>query len=461
MPDTLPTVHLNVFTECAPVPSFEGLWRHPEDRTATGYRSLAYWTSVARKLEAAKLDALFFADVHGTYDVYQGSWAPAVRAGVQIPSIDPVLLVSALGAVTERLGLAVTYSTTYHPPYLCARTFSTLDELTGGRVAWNVVTSYLRSASRNGIGEYLEHDQRYDRADEYLAVVRALWERSWDDDAVLVDRAAGVLSDPARVRQIDHAGEWFTVRGPHQCAPTPQRTPVLYQAGASGRGLTFAAQHAEVVFLTLSEPRRDARKVADLRERVAAAGRDPAGIKALQGMPVVVGRTAEEVAARVELITGFHSPEGRLAKWCGWMDIDLAAVPPETPIEELPLQGTRSALDAIRRTDPGREWTVGDVIRTVSAPHRPMRGGRFMLCGTPGEVADQMERWVELAGVDGFNLVPCPPSGGIDDICDLLVPELQRRGLFRTGYDPAETTLRERYFGAGNRRYRGAETAVR
>ncbi|CAM2959986.1 LLM class flavin-dependent oxidoreductase [Saccharomonospora xinjiangensis] len=445
-------MHLNLFTECAPVPSFEGLWRDPHDRTAAGYGSLGYWTSVARKLEDACFDALFFADVHGTYDVYEGSWAAAVRNGVQIPSIDPVPLIPALAAVTDRLGFAVTYSTTYHPPYLCARVLSTLDHLTQGRIAWNIVTSYLRSASENGIGEFLEHDQRYDRADEYLAVVRALWERSWDDDAVRIDREGGVFADPERVHQIDHHGRWFDVRGPHQCAPTPQRTPVLYQAGTSGRGLRFAAEHAEVVFVTLADPRRGAEVVADLRRKVAEAGRDPSSVTVLQGMPVVVGATTEQAKARLALMERFHSAEGRVAKWCGWTGIDLAGHPDDLPLSDLPVQGSRSALDAVRRTDPSREWTVGDVRRTVSTVHLPMRGGRFMLCGSASEVADQMETWQEIAGVDGFNLVPFPPSTGIDDICDLLVPELRRRGLFRAAYDPAETTLRERYRGAGNAR---------
>jgi alkanesulfonate monooxygenase SsuD/methylene tetrahydromethanopterin reductase-like flavin-dependent oxidoreductase (luciferase family) len=237
---------------------------------------------------------------------------------------------------------------------------------------------------------------------------------------------------------------------------------VLYQAGASGRGLAFAAQHAEVVFLTLNDPRRGARQVEDLRRRAAEIGRDRDDFKVLQGIPVIVGCTAEEAQAKVDLMTALHSPEGRLAKWCGWMNLDLAAYPEDTPIDEVRVDGTRTPLEAIRRTNPNREWRVGDVIRTVSAVHKPMRGGRFMLCGTPGEVAGQMERWIELADVDGFNLVPCPPSTGIDDICDLLVPELQRRGLFRTMYDPARPTLRERYFGVGRARYRRSpDTAAR
>ncbi|MCI4066475.1 LLM class flavin-dependent oxidoreductase [Micromonospora sp. R77] len=440
-------MHLNVFTECSPSPQFVGMWRMPGDTTGTGYRSLEHWAAVARKLEDACIDALFFADIHGTYDVYRGSWETAVRQGVQIPSIDPMPVVAALAMVTRNLGFAVTYSTTYHQPYECARLFSSLDHLTRGRIGWNIVTSYLRSASDNGLGEYLDHDLRYDRADEYLTVVRRLWEESWDDDAVRRDAAADVFADPSAVRQIDHAGTWFTVRGPHQCEPSPQRTPVLYQAGASGRGLAFAARHAEVVFLTLADPESGAGAVRKLRDQVAAAGRDPAGVKALQGSMVLIGRDRAEAKAKADLYHRLWSTEGQLAKWCGWMDVDLAAFPDETPVDEVKNQGSQSFLGFLRGLTPDREWTVGDVKYLISRPRRARRNAPVTLFGTAEEVADRMEQWRDVAGVDGFNLIPCPPTGGVDDICDLLVPELQRRGMFRTAYRPGET-LRERYFAA-------------
>jgi FMN-dependent oxidoreductase (nitrilotriacetate monooxygenase family) len=443
------TLHLNVFTQCSPSPQFKGLWRHPDDRTADGYRSLAHWTGVARRLEAACIDALFFADVHGVYDVYRDSWRPAVRHAVQIPSIDPVLLVPALAAATERLGFAVTYSTTYHPPYECARLFSSLDHLTGGRVAWNIVTSYLRSASANGLGEYLDHDLRYDRADEYVAVARALWERSWEDGAVVRDAEHDMFTDPDRVHEIVHKGQWFEVRGPHQCEPSPQRTPVLYQAGASSRGTAFAARHAEVVFMTMADPAGGAPQVATLRKAVEAAGRDPLSVKVLQGGMVMVGRDTEDARAKAKLYNELWSGEGQLAKWCGWMDVNLAAYPDETPVDEVKAEGSKSFLGFLRGLSPDRTWTVGEVRYLVSRPRRPRREAPATLFGTAAQVADRMAEWVEVAGVDGFNLIPCPPSAGLDDICDLLVPELQRRGMFRTAYAQDEPTLRERYFGAG------------
>jgi FMN-dependent oxidoreductase (nitrilotriacetate monooxygenase family) len=446
-------VILNLFAQCSPSPQFKGLWRHSDDRSATGYRTLSHWTALARQLEAARFDALFFADVHGVYDVYQDSWAAAVRHGVQVPTVDPFLVVPAAAAVTEHLGFALTLSTTYYPPYQCARLFSSLDHLTDGRIGWNIVTSYLRSAMANGMGEEVPHDERYDRADEYLAVVLALWENSWEADAVQRDVVGDVFTDPAKVHEIDHEGRWFSVRGPHQCEPSPQRTPVLYQAGASDRGMTFAARHAEVAFLMLGDPAGGAERVADLRRRAAAQGRDPRAVKALQGTQVVIGRTDEEAEALADLVVALTSTEGTLAKWCGWMGIDLAGYPVDAPVSEIRSEASHSFRPILDRLDPDYRWTVGDLRALLSMPRRPQRDALHMLFGTPSQIADRMEEWLDVADVDGFNLMPCPTTAGTDDICALLVPELQRRRLFRTEYAADERTLRERYLGATQTRY--------
>jgi FMN-dependent oxidoreductase (nitrilotriacetate monooxygenase family) len=445
-------MHLNLFTQCSPSPQFHGLWRHPEDRTATGYRSIDYWTDIARQAEAAAFDVLFFADSNSPFDVYRGSWAPAVRHAVQIPSIDPVLVIPAAAAGTRHLGYAVTYSTTYHPPYDCARVFSSLDHLTGGRIAWNIVTSYLSSAAANGLGDDVDHDARYDRADEYLQVVRKLWENSWEEDAVLRSCEQDTFTDASRVHEIRHEGHWFRVRGPHVCEPSPQRTPVLYQAGSSRRGMAFAARHAEVVFVALPDPISGREQVAELRSLAAACGRPPHTLKVLHGSLVIVGRTRDEARAKTELFSSLTSPEGEYAKWCGWTGLDLTAYPGDALLADIHTQASRSAQQMLQRTGSHRLWTVADLRYFVSMAWRPRR--RKGLVGTPEQVADRMEEWMTVAGIDGFNLLPCPPSSGIDDICGLLIPELQRRGLFRSRYDPTERTLRERYFGAGQARYR-------
>jgi FMN-dependent oxidoreductase (nitrilotriacetate monooxygenase family) len=446
-------MHLNVLTQCIPAPLFEGLWRHPGDRTASGYRSLEYWTDLARQLEAACLDALFFADIHGVYDVYQGSHAPAVRHTVQVPAIDPVLVIPAAAAVTRHLGFAVTYSTSYHQPYQCARVFSTLDHLTGGRIGWNVVTSDLRLAEGTGMAEQCPHDARYDRADEYMDVVTRLWEDSWQDGAVLRDPDSDTFADPSRVHPVDHHGRWFQLSAPHQCEPSPQRSPVVYQAGASSRGTAFAARHAEVVFVALNNLRDGAARVAELRRAAEACGRDPARLKVLQGMCLIVAPDAEQARQRADDYLRYSSVGGLLTKWCAWSGVDLSRYPDDTPVEAVGSPQMLSAVGFLRRAAPGRELTVADLRDVVAAPRRPHGYAPLVLFGTAAQVADRMEEWIDRVGVDGFNLMPCPPNAGIDDLCDLLVPELQRRGLFRKAYDPAERTLRERYLGAGHARY--------
>ncbi len=406
---------------------------------------------MAQQLESACFDALFFADTQGIFEVYRGSWHPSVRHAVQVPAIDPVLVLPAIAAATRWLGLAVTYSTTYNHPYQCARLFSSLDHLTQGRIAWNVVTSFLSSACDNGLGEFLPHNQRYDRADEYLEVVRGLWERSWEDDAVLQDASADVFADSQKVHEIGHHGRYFSVRGPHQCEPSLQRTPVIYQAGASERGMEFAARHAEVVFMSLASPAEAREFIEGLRRRTQKYGRPADAIKVLQGGVILLGRDRDEVREKARLVGELVSAEGDFAKWSGWSGFDLAGYPDSTLVKEIPAEASRSVLGILQRANPQRAWTVADLRAFVAFGRKPRRQNG--LVGTAAEVADQMQRWLE-AGIDGFNLLPSPPTLGVNDICELLVPELQQRGLFRRAYEAERPTLRERYFGPGRRYFR-------
>ncbi len=444
---------VNILTQCIPAPLFEGMWRHPDDRTGTGYKSIGHWVEIARRLEAAGVDALFFADIHGIYDVYQGSAGPAVRHAVQVPAIDPVPLIPALAAATRHLGFTVTYSTAYHQPYECARVFSTLDHLTGGRIGWNIVTSDPRLAVGTGLAEPMPHDERYDRADEYLEVVRQLWEDSWADGAVRRDARTDTFADPDQVRAVKYEGRWFQVHVPHQCEPSPQRTPVLHQAGSSGRGLDFAARHAEVVFVALPGLKQGRERVDDLRRRAGEQGRDGRRLKVLQGMSLIVGADAGQARRRAEEYLRWSSAGGLLTKWCGWSGLDLDEYPPEQPLSGLPAAGMRSVAGFVTDAAGGRELTVADLRGHVATAQRPHPRARLTLYGTPEQIADRMEQWMERTGVDGFNLMPCPSTAGLADFCDLLAPELRRRGLMRNSYDPAEATLRERYFGAGNAFY--------
>lgn len=265
-------IYLNAFDMACVGHQSAGLWRHPEDQ-GYRYRELGYWTELARTLETGGFDALFLADVLGVYDVYGASRDAAVLDAAQFPVNDPTAAVSAMAAVTETLGFGITLSLTYEQPYVLARRLSTLDHLTGGRVAWNIVTSYLDSAARNlGLDAQIPHDQRYEIADEYLEVCYKLWEASWEPDAVVRDPVRGVFTDPAKVHDIEHKGRYFSVPGPFLCEPSPQRTPVLFQAGASPRGVRFAAANAEAAFISGPSPQIVRGPVSALRETAARLG---------------------------------------------------------------------------------------------------------------------------------------------------------------------------------------------
>src|ERR1700755_1009089 len=267
-------IRLNAFDMNCVAHQSPGLRRPPGDH-AWDYKKLSYWTDLAQLLERGRFDGLFIADVLGIYDVYGGNRDATVRHATQVPVNDPAMLVSAMAAVTEGLGFGLTASISFEHPYPFARRMSTLDHLTDGRVGWNVVTSYLDSGAKNlGESAQLNHDNRYDVADEYLEVCYKLWEGSWEDDAVLRDRARRIFTDPGKVHPIRHEGRYFKVPGVHLSEPSPQRTPVLYQAGASARGRSFAGEHAECVFLATPSKAVLKESVASIRESVAAAGRD-------------------------------------------------------------------------------------------------------------------------------------------------------------------------------------------
>src|SRR5437764_129189 len=291
-------IRLNAFEMNCVGHQSPGLWAHPRDRSAS-YTDLAYWTSLAKTLERGKFDGIFLADVLGIYDVYGGSPDAALRHAVQVPVNDPVLLIPAMAAVTEHLGFGVTCTLSYEPPYPLARRMSTLDHLTNGRIGWNIVTGYLDSAARGaGRDKQTAHDDRYDVADEYMEVVYKLWEGSWEDGAALRDRARGIFVDPAKVHRVQHHGQNYRIDAIHLSEPSPQRTPVLYQAGTSPRGRQFAAQHAECVFMSGPSAKIIAPRVAAIRELAAKAGRNPAEILMFSMMTVILGRTEAEAAAK-------------------------------------------------------------------------------------------------------------------------------------------------------------------
>lgn len=437
---------LNAFTQCCPTPQSEGQWKNPRDRSVPGFNDVEFWIDLVRILERGCFDSLFFADVHGTYDVYGGGMEAGIRHGVQVPGNDPTVLFPLLARESRYLGLISTYSTTYYEPFLTAKLFSSLDHFTRGRVGWNIVTSYLSSAARNGLGELLPHDERYDRAEEYMDVCYKLWERSWDEGALVYDQECDTLIDPDRVHQINHKGRYFDVEGPHMCTPTPQRTPLLVQAGQSPRGYAFGAKHAEALFCVFQNPRKAAEGEAKVRAAEAAAGRTPGSVKVLQGIGVVVAETERELKLKVERYKSYAAIEGLLALFGGWTGVDLKNYRPGDRLDAFESDQMKHLAAFFGDIDPSKCWTFDDMCEY-------MRLTAISPCiyGTPTQVADQLEEWVDVGRVDGFNLIPVDQPGSAADFVDLVVPELQRRGRFRTHYEDGITTLRELYQGRGQR----------
>ncbi len=430
-----------------------GLWRHPDSR-AHQYRDLSFWLETARILERGRFDALFVADALGPLEVYEGRVDAALRDGIQTPTDDPLLTISAMAAATEHLGFAVTVSSTYERPYQFARKMTTLDHLTQGRIGWNIVTSALDSAARNlGLERQIPHDERYVIAEEFMEVVYKLWEGSWEDDAVVRDVAAGVFADPARVHPIAHEGTHYKVPGIALSEPSAQRTPVLYQAGTSPAGKAFAARHAEGVFLSTYDPAMARGLVEDVRARAAAAGRDPASLKFLSIVTVIVAEDDGTAQAKYEDYRRYASLEGALARYSALMHIDLSQLDPDVPLEYVETDGIRGMVEVFTRMDPTRTWTPRAIAEFVG-----VGGGGPVLVGSPATVADGLERWIEESGVDGFNVADPVPPVTLRDFVDLVVPELQRRGRVWTEYEGA--TLRERFHGVGQARVRDDHPAA-
>jgi FMN-dependent oxidoreductase (nitrilotriacetate monooxygenase family) len=415
-----------------------GTWRHPESQAAR-YKDLGYWLDLAKLLERGLFDGLFIADVLGVYDVYAGGPEAALRSGAQVPVNDPLLVVPAMAAVTEHLGFGITASTSFEHPYSFARRMSTLDHLTKGRVGWNVVTGYLESAARNhGLNTITPHADRYDIADEYTEVLYKLWEGSWEDDAVGTDPGRAHYADPTKVHAIAHEGRHFRVPGIHLCEPSVQRTPVLYQAGASNRGKQFGAENAEVVFI--GAPTKDVLReaVADIRARAAAAGRDPYDVKIVNGHVAVTGATEEAARARYDDLRRYTDPEGALALWSGWLGTDLSRFDLDDPVAVTDNEYLKSSVAMFGQG----QWTLRDFVDA----HAIDAEGGFSV-GSPSQVADDLQEWVEETDVDGFNLTNAITPGSFVDFIDHVIPELQRRGVYKTAYD--EGTLRHKLFGHG------------
>ncbi len=420
-------------------------WRHP-GTPPNGLLDLGFYAGLAQAAERGCFDFVFFSDGVGINDTY-----PEVIGHTVTIRPEPTVLLGALAAVTRRIGLAATVSTTFHEPYAVARGFATLDHLSGGRAAINIVTSSTEQEARNhGRAPLLDHAARYRRAAEFVDVLRGLWD-SWDDGAIVADQATGRFADPALVHHLDHDGTFFSVRGPLNVSRPPQGHPVLIQAGTSGDGQALAAGVADMVFTVNTDLAAAQARAAALRAAAERAGRAAGAPKILPGLMPVVGRTRAEAQASYDRLQALTPAELAIPYLSDLVQHDLSGFPPDGPLPELPsMQGEVGRLEMIRGL--GRDGlTLGAIA------HRMLLArGHWTLVGTAADIADEMERWFTGGACDGFNILAPFHPGGLELFVDLVVPELQRRGLFRRAY--AGTTLRDHLglarppnrFGAGH-----------
>ncbi|KAI1390529.1 Nitrilotriacetate monooxygenase component A/pristinamycin IIA synthase subunit A [Hypoxylon trugodes] len=438
---------LNAFVMTTPGHLSPGLWKHPRNRTDE-YNKLSFWIELAQLLDKGGFHAMFIADVLGAYDVYRGpaNVDPVLSSGAQFPVNDPLYTVPAMAAATKNLIFGVTASTTYDAPYAMARRFSTVDHLAEGRVAWNIVTSYLESAARNfGLETQIEHDERYRIAEEYMEVLYKLWESSWRDDAVVRDREKGLFAVAGRVRPIGHQGKYFKVPGPHIAEPSPQRTPFLFQAGTSKAGAEFGGKHAEAVFVGGQLPELVRKSVDNLRESARQFGRDPQHLKILTGITLIVDETDEKAQAKYRELLSYGDREGALALFGGWTGNDLSGYGDDEDLVLVDKPAIRSIISRWSSTVPGTEgltWTKNRIAEFLTV------GGMMpKIIGSPKTIVDELERWAEIADVDGFNLAHVVNPGSFEDIIEFVIPELRRRGLFRTEVEREGVTARDVFFG--------------
>ena len=446
-------IYFNAFHMNCVVHQSPGLWVRADDRMCD-YTDLDTWVELAKLLERGRFDALFLADVVGVYDVYRGNRVAALTQAAQVPVNDPALLIPAMAYATRHLGFAFTSSILQYHPFIFARIVSTLDHLTKGRVAWNIVTSYLESGARSlGQAGLLPHDERYDAAEDYLEICYKLWEGSWQDDAVVKDLERGIYADPDKVRDVDHDGKYFSTHGCHQSEPSPQRTPVLYQAGGSPRGREFAARHAECVFVTGLNPIKVGESIRSTRAHARRTGRNPDDILFFLYAKVITADTEAAVQRKYDEYLSSVRDEGALALLSGWAGIDFSQYELDKPLEYVETNAVRTLMQGFIRSDSKHRWTLRELIKLVG-----LSGGGLLLKGTPEQLARSFEEWTE-AGVDGFNLAYMVTPGSFTDFVDGVVPVLQRRGLMQTEYQ--DGTLREKLMGPGRARLREPHPAVR
>jgi long-chain alkane monooxygenase len=444
-------LHFNAFVMNTTSHIHHGQWRRP-DAGQTEFNDVNTWIGLARTLEAAKFDGMFFADVSGLYGDADADFDVYVNEGLQIPSNDPTVLLGALAVKTTHIGLATTSNVAQNHPYNFARQISTLDHISGGRIAWNIVTGVQDNGARNyGLEQLTDHAERYAWADEYVDVAYKLWEGSWDEGALLKDKERGIFSDPSRIHKIYHEGKRYRVEGPHLPSPSPQRTPLLFQAGSSVSGRDFAARNAEATFIIAPSPAIAREIIADTRRRAVEYGRHPEDIKFFVGLSFIIGDTEKQAQERAAYYDEFVSVDGYLAH-AAVVDKTGRVYPPETPLSAVDTNTMKGFTEWVSKHITDREPVVADIAYLQAQNSR--------VVGTPEQIADQLAIW-QAAGVDGINVINWVIPGSFEEFADKVMPVLRERGLAQSEY--AEGPLRQKLFGAARlndrhpaAKYRGA-----
>lgn len=421
---------LVAFLQAQNCSNYVGSWRHPS--SMTDYLTPEYYQRVARTLEEGMFDMAFFDDRLAMPDIYGGNHLETVRHGVRAIKLEPTAVLMAMAMATRHLGLGATYSTTYYEPFHVARLFATLDLMTKGRVAWNVVTSMNNSEAANfGHTEHLEHDLRYDRADEFMEVVMGHWD-TWEDDIIVADKEANFFADPEKVRRLNHEGRFFRSRGPLTVPRSPQGHPVILQAGQSGRGLAFAARWAEIVFAKYPTLEGGVKQYQALKDGVAKAGRHPDDLKVAAEVKIIVAETESLAKEKREMIAGLSRPIDGLTMIGETMNIDFSGRPYDQPFtdEELAVMSWQSLRDKVIQVSGKKNPSVRDF---VEASGRGTLNDGPVFCGTGEQVADMMAEWFSKA-CDGFVLSATSVPGTYEEIVRLVIPHLQKRGLVRKAY---------------------------
>ena len=438
MPLTQPML-LVAFLQASNCSNYVASWRHPG--TDPGFLTFDYYQQIARTLETGMFHLAFFDDRLAMPSLYGDSPATALQHGIRAVKLDLIPVMTAMLLATRHLGVGGTYSTTYYPPFHIARLFATLDHLSGGRVAWNVVTSLNDAEARNfGRVQHVEHAVRYDQADEFMQVVHGLWQ-TWDVDALLMDRVQERFADPARVHPLDFQGAWWHAQGTLTVPRCPQGHPVIIQAGQSGRGRDFAARWGELIFVIAPTLAAGQEIYADIKTRALRYGRHPEAIKLAPAAYVVVGETASIARDKLAYVESLARPEDALVLLSEILNYDFARHGLDEPLPTTALQamtGVRSIVDRVLHLSGKAHPTVREFLQH-SGRGTLAEMPRFV--GTPSQVATQMTTWLTGQACDGFVIAATHMPGAYEDFARLVVPELQSRGLVRTAYTGA--TLRD------------------